>query len=153
MTRRLLAALAFALSVATPAWPAGLSEADKAALRDMTKRYVSTALAADWDGWANLLTSDAAFLPPNGPALEGRPAIRTWVIAFTGMATFTATPDEIDGSDRVAYARGTYAFTMKPTAKTQGSDTGKWLTIYQRQSDGSWRIRRNIWNSNNALPK
>jgi ketosteroid isomerase-like protein len=92
-------------------------------------------------------------LQPNGPSLEGRAAIRTWVTAFTGMTTFTAMPEEIEGSDGVAYARGTYALTMSPTAKMQGSDAGKWITIYQKQADGSWRIRRNIWNSNSPLPK
>jgi uncharacterized protein (TIGR02246 family) len=153
MTRHAVASLVLPLllsAVSTPA--ADLSAADANAIRDVTKRYVSTALAGDWDGWASLSSADVIFLPPNGPALAGRPAIRKWVEAFGGMATFTATPQEVVGADRVAYAHGTFAFSMGPTAKVPGGDSGKWLTTYEKQANGSWLIKRNIWNSDSPLP-
>jgi len=31
-------------------------------------------------------------------------------------------------------------------------DNGKYITIYQHQSDGSWKIARDIWNSDQPLP-
>jgi len=131
--------------------PPAISEADTAALRENVNRYVATSLAGDWDGWASQLTEDAIFLQPNGPAVEGRAAIRAWITAFAGMASFTATPVEIVGVSNVAYARGTYSFAMGPKAALQVSDTGKWLTVYEKQNDGSWRIKRNIWNSDQPL--
>ena len=152
MTRRVAGSLAVLLCLCAAAAPAAdLSGADANAIRDVTKRYVSNALAGDWNGWASLLSADAVFLPPNGPAVEGRPAIRKWIEAFSGMATFTATPQEVVGTDRVAYARGTFAFTMGPTARMPGGDSGKWLTTYEKQANGSWLIKRNIWNSDSPL--
>ena len=62
------------------------------------------------------------------------------------------TAAEIGGAGNVAYARGTYAFSMGPTAAMQAADSGKWLTVYEKQSDGSWRIKHNIWNSDQPLP-
>jgi uncharacterized protein (TIGR02246 family) len=152
MTRRAASLALLFLLGASSGWSGDLSAADASAIRDKTKRYVSTALAGDWDGWASLLTADAVFLQPHGPAVEGRAAIRAWVEAFTGMATFTATPHEVVGSDRVAYARGTFAFTMSPTARMQGGDTGKWITTYEKQANGTWLIKRNIWNSDLPMP-
>lgn len=92
------------------------------------------------------------FLQPNGPVLQGRAAVRQWVSGFAGMASFTAPVIEVGGAGSVGYARGTYAFAMGPTAAMQLSDRGNWLTIYERQSDGSWRIKRNIWNSDQPVP-
>jgi len=152
MTRRTAAILPILLVFGCQSQPSGISEADVAALRETATRYVTTSLAADWDAWASQLTEDAVFLQPNGPVLEGRAAIRQWVTGFTGMASFSAPVIEIVGSGPVAYVRGTYAFTMGPTAAVQLSDTGKWLAVYERQADGSWLIKRNIWNSDQPLP-
>ena len=152
MLHRAIGLLSVTLLLACQAQPPSLSEADTAAIRENVNRYVATLLAGDWDGWASQLTEDAIFLQPNGRALEGRAAIRNWGTAFAGMASFTATAAEIGGAGNVAYARGTYAFAMGPTAVMQGADAGKWITVYEKQSDGSWRIKRNIWNSDQPLP-
>src|SRR5712692_2804416 len=107
MTRRRMLVVPMLLLLAGRAWSAGLSDADTPALQDVTKRYVETALASNWDAWADLLTPDAIFLPPNGPAVRGRAAIRAWVVAFAGMATFSETPEEFAGQDGLAYGSGT----------------------------------------------
>jgi uncharacterized protein (TIGR02246 family) len=152
MLRRTALSLALTGALACqPADPA-ISDQDVAALRETVNRYVATSLAGDFDAWASLLTADAVFLGPNAPPIEGRAAIRQWVAGFAGMASFTATAVEIAGAGDVAWARGTYAFAMGPTAAMQVSDSGKWLTVYERQSDGSWLIKRNIWNSDLPLP-
>lgn len=151
MTWRTMLVLPMMLLLASRAWSAGLPEADARAIRELTKRYVEAALAGNWDAWASQLTADAVFLQPNGPAVEGRAAIRAWVVAFAGMASFTVTPEEIKGSDGLAWARGTYAFSMGPTARSQGSDNGKWLNTYEKQTDGSWRIKCHMWNSSQPL--
>ena len=57
------------------------------------------------------------------------------------------------GRDGLAYARGTYSYTMGPRAPSQGGDRGAWIKIYEKQSDGTWRIKRNIWNSSRPLPQ
>ena len=153
MTRRSLIVAPTVLLLAGPAWSASLSDADIQAIRDVTGQYAETALAANWDSWADLLTADAVFLPPNGPAVEGRRLLRAWVVAFTGLASLIETPEEIVGRDGLAYARGKYSYTMGPNPASQGGDSGAWIKIYEKQSDGTWRIKRNIWNSSRPLPQ
>ncbi len=141
------------LVLATRAWSSELSDSDVRAIRDVTQRYAKIALAADWDAWARLVTADAVFLPPNGAAVEGRVALRTWIVGFTGLASLIETPTEIRGCDGLAYGRGTYSYTLGPSAGSEGSDSGAWIKIYEKQSDGTWLIKRNIWNSSSPLRK
>jgi ketosteroid isomerase-like protein len=48
-----------------------------------------------------------------------------------------------------AYSRGTYSATLTPKAGGEPrEDSGKYLTILERQSDGSWKIARDCFNSN-----
>jgi ketosteroid isomerase-like protein len=59
------------------------------------------------------------------------------------------TNEEVQVSGDLAFARGTYAATVTP--KAGGEETfidGKYMTILKRQTDGSWKIHRDIFNSN-----
>jgi uncharacterized protein (TIGR02246 family) len=101
-------------------------------------------------------TPDGVQMPPNDAANIGIPNIRAW---STGMLTafraeFSLDVDEVElaGDDR-AFERGGYTITLTPTAGGSPiGDSGKYITIYQRQVDGSWLIARDIWNSNHPLP-
>jgi ketosteroid isomerase-like protein len=43
---------------------------------------------------------------------------------------------------------GTYNFSMLiPNSKNTIDDYGKYLTIYQKQKDGSWKIKADMWNT------
>jgi ketosteroid isomerase-like protein len=105
-------------------------------------------LAADWDGWANLMTEDVVFLVPNGPPVEGRAAVRAFGEAFPHLTAFTAEASEVAGNGGLAYNRGAYSFTATPDSGPPLNEQGKFLGVYRRQPDGSWRISRNIWNAN-----
>jgi uncharacterized protein (TIGR02246 family) len=139
------------LLLACQAQQPGFTESDDAAIRETLDRYVSTPLAGDWDGFASLVTEDAVFLPPNAPPVKGRAAIREWITGFVGVATFTAPVLEVMGDGALAYTYGTYTIATRPDAPSPASDAGHWLAVLERQSDGTWLIKRNIWNSDQPL--
>lgn len=61
--------------------------------------------------------------------------------------SMTVTPDEIVVAGDWAWARGTIASDVV----VKGSDVHhevKYVNIYKRQADGSWKIYRAIYNSN-----
>ena len=65
----------------------------------------------------------------------------------------TQVGDEEKAGAEWAFERGTYTITLTP--KTGGDpirDDGKYITLYQRQADGTWRMARDTWNSNNPPP-
>ena len=93
-------------------------------------------------------------MPPNDEALIGRQAITDDMVAmFEGMsADLTISSEEVEVAGDWAFDRG--AFTMKTTPKGDGEpmeDKGKYLVIFQKEMDGSWKIAREVWNSDNPL--
>jgi len=93
--------------------PAGLSEADRAAIRQGGENYVKLVLANDAKGAVALYADDATVWPPNHAALQGKAAIQAWMQAPTPvLSRFEMHSLEIDGRGDLAYDRGTYSVTM-----------------------------------------
>lgn len=92
-------------------------------------------------------------MPPNVPMNVGLNEIRGSLEAFLEEVKFvrfeTSTQEvQLVGPD-LAFARGVYTYFAEPT---QGGDPiwwdGKYLTVFQRQPDGSWKIYRDVFDSN-----
>ena len=99
---------------------------------------------------------DAVQMPPNDPLNIGTDDIRAWSSGVLAgfRAEFSLDVDEVElAGDDWAFERGTYTIVLTPKAGgTPIRDTGKYLTIYRRQTDHSWLMARDIWNSDNPLP-
>jgi uncharacterized protein (TIGR02246 family) len=122
-----------------------------ASINEIWNRYSSFYNSGDIDNWISLWTDDGIQMPPGSPPALGKEEIRKRNKAVLLRFTFDLriTNDEIGAADEWAFARGTYNATL--TAKEGGKRTrvdGKYLTIFKRQSDGSWKIHRDIFNSN-----
>ena len=59
---------------------------------------------------------------------------------------------EIQGQGDMAYDRGTYSMAVTPAGAAPIEDHGKYLTIWRKQADGSWKVARAIFNSDLPLP-
>ncbi len=111
--------------------------------------------AGDAEAWAACFTDDGVQMPPNFGANAGKAAIQGWSNGFLSMfaCRFGLSVEEVKAAGDWAFERGRYDITLTPRAGGQSmNDKGKYITIYQRQSDGSWKIARDIWNSNQPLP-
>jgi ketosteroid isomerase-like protein len=125
----------------------GIGESDIEAI-NAARAARSTAIAnRDAVAAAAVATEDGILLPPNLPPRQGQPALREWFTNFPATAvTFTSV--EIDGSDGIAYDRGTYEATAKDGTVTPG----KYLWIWRKQNDGSWRAAIAMWSLNAPAP-
>ena len=132
--------------------PTGLSEADRTAIRKADETDMMMMIAKDWKGDLALYTEDAIQLPPNQAALQGKAAIQAWYEAFPPFSNFQEQSLEIEGQADLAYDRGTYSMTVTPPGAAPIEDRGKYLTIYRKQADGSWKIARVMFNSDLPLP-
>jgi ketosteroid isomerase-like protein len=108
--------------------------------------------ARDWKGDLDLYTEDAITLPPNQAAVQGKAAIQASDEAFPPYSNFQEQSLEIEGQGDLAYDRGTYSMTMTPAGVAPFEDRGKYLAIWRKQADGSWKISRVIYNSDLPLP-
>lgn len=115
------------------------------------KEYTESLNAGDLERWLDLWTEDGIQMPPDEPAIAGLDSIRARNEAVLDKFTIDmgVTNEEVETAGDWAYARGTYTARLMP--KDGGrpiSIDGKYLTILARQPDGSWRIHRDISNSN-----
>ena len=134
---------------------AATTEADAAAIDQVRERFAAAFNAGDAGAVAGLYTDDAMRMPPNEPAVVGREAILSRFEAeFAEFAGQLANPaEEIHVAGDWAFLRGTYTMTLTPSAGGEPTqDTGKYLVVVQRQPDGTWLTKREIWNSDNPLP-
>lgn len=129
-----------------------ITEQDSDAIRSVMEKYVSTALAGDWDAWGTTITADGVFSPPNQETLEGREAIVAWGKTFPKLTSFNATPIEVVGRIDLAYAYGPYSFTATLPNGASITDQGTYVNVFQKQPDGSWLYSRAIWHSNLPVP-
>lgn len=146
-----LSMIAAGLAAGAPPAPT-FSDADANAIRQSVKDFTTSMLAGQWDTWTGLLTEDVAFLPPNGAIVSGKAAVRAFGEAFPKLTAFSAEAVDVAGSGDIAYARGTYALTANPAGAPPMEDKGKWLGVYRKQPDGSWRLSYDVWNSDLPLP-
>jgi uncharacterized protein (TIGR02246 family) len=132
--------------------PAGLSEADRTAIRQVQENDLKLSRAQDWKGDSALFTEDAIQLPPNRAAVQGRAAIQSWMEAFPPTSNYQEQSVEVEGQGDLAYDRGTYSMTVAPPGAAPIEDRGKYLFILRKQADGSWKISRAMFNSDLPLP-
>jgi len=129
-----------------------LSEEDVASIKQVSQTVAKTYQTGDWDALIEVFTEDAVRMPPNTTILEGREAIRASTEASQPFTSLTLTTLEIDGLGDLAFARGTFTYTPAPEDADPIKDSGKFIQILRKQPDGSWRIFRDIWNSDLPLP-
>jgi len=128
-------------------------EADVKAIKNLTEEYDVAINSGDLDIWMSLYADDAVRMQPNMPALVGKDAIRSVMQSFFENYTIDLkeTTEEVIVAGDWAFARGIYNYTITPKVGGEPSrDSGKWVAFNKRQPDGSWRIYRNI--SNSDLP-
>ncbi len=149
--RRIVIA-AFAMTVLAACQPAdtALSDEDVAAINSLKSSYVQAVVTGDADAVAATYAEDATEMPPDLPARQGREAIRA--ANGTPVPDLILTAVELDGRDGLAFERGTWSVTTT-VADTTVAATGKYLTVFRKQVDGSWLIANGIWNSDAPMPQ
>ncbi len=129
---------------------------DVAAIKALNLTAKAAFDAGDAAALADIFAEDAIFMPANEPALVGKEAIQSWIQTIFDQFTFKYTSEtlEVDVAGDWAFERSTSAFTatLKAGGEPVFEDNTKDLSIYKRQPDGSWKVYRNISNSDRPLP-
>jgi ketosteroid isomerase-like protein len=141
---------------ATPATAtlAGTPAVDAAAVRQAIEatnaRFIGAVLRGDTAGIADGYASDAILMMPNEKLLTGHDAIAKTLVGMMSSMKFTAfaghTQDVVATGD-YAIETGTYDMTTQAKGAKPVHDVGKYLTVWKKQPDGSYRVVRDIMNS------
>ena len=151
MNRWSIGVLAAILIVAAGCAPKADAPADVAAIKAMATAWGQAQTAGDAATLSDQYADDAVRLDPNAPMKMGKEAIHSALRAYFGQYRDEAVDvaEDVRVIGDLAFARGTYK--GKSTPKVPGAavieDKGKWVDVYQRQPDGSWKMIVDIWNS------
>jgi uncharacterized protein (TIGR02246 family) len=137
---------------ATPAAPAGLTDADRKAIDSVKMVFTTAAVAGDFARVASLYTEDASVMAPNAPVATGRMAIQQTLSAFPPLGEMKLLTHEAHGSSDVAAIRGTYILLMAPPGSPAIADTGSYVELWRKQPDGTWLLAWDIFNSHKPAP-
>lgn len=118
-------------------------EATNARFFEAFKRGDKTGLMASY-------ADDAILMMPNEEAWRGREGLDKGFAGFLNQMSLkdgaTKTEDVMVAGD-LAVETVTFTWTLQPKSGAEVKDKGKYLTVWKRQPDGSWKIVRDINNS------
>lgn len=113
--------------------------------------YAAAVNAGDAKAIAALYAEDGVEMPPNEAMMKGRAAVEkyqaSFLTAFSVKLSLTGIESMAAGD--MAHDVGTYSQTITP--KQGGgkpmTDRGKYVVLLRRGSDGQWRVKYAIYNS------
>jgi len=130
------------------------TEADITAIKEMLNQYSVAVNTGDFDLWISFWTDEGIQMPPDTPARIGKAqileAMKPTFDQMTLDIAITSIEDaKVYGDLGLTYCIYTFAVTPKAGGETIiVIPDGKALTLYERQTDGSWKIAYDCFNSN-----
>ncbi len=123
-------------------------------LRDLDAQWAKAAAAKDVERTIGYYSDDAIVLPPNATSAATQETVRNvWkdILASPGLAiTWKPTRVQLAKSGDMGWVSGTYELTMNDASGKPINDRGKYLEVWEKQSDGNWKCRADMWNSDLA---
>ena len=147
-TLALLAALG--ACVGTPAVKPDLSR-EEAAIRATDARWLAAARSHDLEQTVSYWTDDVHMMPPGGPAIIGKEALRRYVAGAFAIPGFSISwvTDRVwvSKSGDIAYAVGTDTIRLIAPDGKPVEEHNKAVAVWRKGPDGSWKCAVDIWNA------
>ena len=143
-------------SAATAAPPVVDAAAVRQAIEQSNAKFADAVKQGDSVGMAANYADDAVMMMGGMPALRGRSEIAK---AVTGMfqsmkgGDVKLTTSQVDVGGDYAIETGSYEMTTTPPGGKPMTEKGKYITVWKKQPDGSWKIYRDIANTDAPPPK
>jgi ketosteroid isomerase-like protein len=117
--------------------------------------YTTAINSNNLDSLTGMFTDDVVFLAAHSPPIVGKAAVREWAKGY--FDAFNTHWDKTNEEFKVAgeWAFERYSYKSTDTPKTGGTpvvDAGWGLLIYHHDADGKWRVARDAFSTEAALP-
>jgi ketosteroid isomerase-like protein len=144
-----------AVSSSPPEKPSGTQPVEQL-LRGLDGDWAKTAAGKDVEQTIAFYSDDAIVFAPNATSAATKEAIRNlWKDMFASAGfniTWQATRVQVGKSGEMAWVSGTYESTMNDASGKPIDDRGKYLEVWEKQTDGNWKCAADMWNSDLAGP-
>ena len=152
-----IAALFFLMFISSHTVIAGADDdAFRAAVEEIFDTYSSANMNKDADAWIALWDEGGVKMVPDLPSINGKSAIGAFKRKKSQSPddltmSITVEDTQVSDSGDFGFAHGTYSSTVTPKGGGAAkSKEGKFLTIFKKQADGSWKIYRDSVSLNPA---
>jgi uncharacterized protein (TIGR02246 family) len=148
----ILTIFAAGCSTAPPPPAPDTRAADVQAVKDIEEAWQKVMASKDLDKYASYFADDASALYPGNGILTGKDAIKAVVAPYMADSNFAFSAEATrrmasKGGDMV-YTQGTFVMTVTdPKTKKPVTEKGKYLTVFTKQADGSWKAVADTFNS------
>jgi ketosteroid isomerase-like protein len=151
----LMAALGVALCACQQA-PADQSAAAVDEIRAADIAWEKVFTGGDTSAAVAAVEPDGSMLAPNAPIATGHDAVRAAIAGFYALPDMTLhwqpTKVEAASSGDFGYSMGTYELSFTDPNGQAVTDHRKYVTIWRKQADGTWKVVADIFNSDLPAP-
>jgi len=141
--------LGFSLAQLSCSEPKNFNAAQvRKSIEDACAKYSEAIREGNLTGIVDVYTVDATIIPPGGEMVKGKQAIEEMYkkLLQMGMKDILFTTIEVGGNGDTAYEIGKTKVRIQPEGQTAMTDSTKYLVIWKRQADDTWKVHVDIWN-------
>ncbi len=124
-------------------------------IEPLNKKFINSILEDDLEAFLSSYTDDAVVMIPFIPTINGRHALTVhWHNHMTrGKNVGSADVETLDiwSSGDFIYERGSYQITFKKYKNNIRAVYGSYFTVWEKQEDGSYKMKYDISNLNHKL--
>ncbi len=146
--------VSFSQSSSSPSEKTSGTQSVEQLLRDLDAQWAEAAAAKDVEKTTAYYSDDAIVLPPNATTAATKEAIRNgWKDMFASpgfVITWQSTRVQVGKAGDMGWVSGTYELTMNDASGNPINDRGKYLEVWEKQTEGNWKCRADMWNSDLA---
>ena len=125
------------------------ADAVRAQIEQANARFTDAFNRGDAQALAAMYDADAVVLAPNAPPMRGRQNIEAlWSGAKQqGFKTVNLVVNSVEVIGGHAIELGSYTLVIQPPGQTETTDRGKYMVVWKRQPDGTWKLYRDMFNT------
>ena len=135
-----------------------MTTSDLDLIEELDRLDIEASKGQDSAALLSLWAEDGVALPPGGDPIIGRESLRAW-LQDSAEPHYRITEYVHDFEERKilgewAFEWGSYTSAAEPLGEGEAIwATGKLLRILRRQTDGTWKVSRAIWNHDPRCPE
>ena len=121
--------------------------AARGALMDADRRFNNATAERRTDGWMDFIAEDGQMIRSAG-TITGRAAIRDEMGKTFADTSFSLRweplQSDVGAGGDLGYTNGRYEVRFRDAKGNAAMRTGRYLTVWKKQADGSWMVVRDI---------
>ena len=129
------------------------AETDEQSIHETYKAWVEATNEKDIEKWSTFLAANPYFYPADSPPLANADEVISYYARSFADPRFSLDCKQehvdVSASGEMAWSRGACKATFTGPDGSESTGKSRWLKVWIKQSDGSWRCRVNTWRSVN----